>query len=54
LNVDNKINTEIAKKKKAKGNKAHYNNSELIKSELLKKNIKMKIYQTMIRPVVTH
>jgi hypothetical protein len=47
------INIEIAEKI-AKGNKAYYANSKLIKSKLLKKNTKMKIYKTMIRPVVTH
>jgi len=53
LNADNKMNIEIAEKI-AKGNKAYYANSKLIKSKLLKKNTKMKIYKTMIRPVVTY
>ena len=53
LNADNKINIEIAEKI-AKGNKAYCANSELIKSKLLKKYAKMKIYKTMIRPVVTY
>jgi len=52
LNADNKMNIEIAEKV-AKGNKAYYANSKLIKSKLLKKNTKMKIYKTMMRPVVT-
>jgi hypothetical protein len=52
LNADNKMKTEIAEKI-AKGNKAYYANSKLIKSKLLK-NIKMKIYKTMIIPVVTY
>jgi len=47
------MNIEIAERI-AKGNKAYYANSKLIKSKLLKKNTKMKIYQTMIRPVVTY
>jgi hypothetical protein len=47
------MNKEIAEKR-AKGNKAYYANSKLIKSKLLKKNTKMKIYKTMIRPVVTY
>jgi hypothetical protein len=32
----------------------YYVNSKLIKLKLPKKNTKMKIYKTMIRPVVTH
>jgi len=44
LNADNKMNTEIAEKKIAKGNKAYYANTKLIKSKLLKKNTKMKIH----------
>jgi len=40
--------------RRAKGNKAHYADAKLIKSKFLKKNTKMKIYRTMIRPVVTY
>ena len=53
LNADNKINIEIAKRM-AKGNKAYYANAKLIKSKFLKRNTKMKIYKTIIRPVVTY
>ena len=53
LNADNKMNIEIAERI-AKGNKAYYANAKLIKSKFLKKNTKMKIYKTMIRPVVTY
>jgi hypothetical protein len=53
LNADNKINIEIAEIK-AKGNKAYYANAKRIKSKFLKKNTKMKIYKTMIGPVVTY
>jgi len=52
LNADNKMNTEIAERI-AKGNKAYFTNS-IIKSKLIKKNAKMKIYKTMIRPVITY
>jgi hypothetical protein len=47
------MNIEIAERI-AKGNKAYYANSKLIKSKPLKENAKMKIYKTMIRPVVTY
>ena len=53
LNGDNKMNTEIAERI-AKGNKTYYANVKLIKSKFLKKNTKMKIYKTMIKPVVTY
>jgi hypothetical protein len=53
LNADNKKNIEIAERI-AKGNKAYYAKPEIIKSKLLKKNSKMKIYKTMIRPVVIY
>jgi hypothetical protein len=47
------MNIEIAERI-ATGNKAYYENSKLIKLEFLKKNTKMKIYKTMIRPVVRY
>jgi hypothetical protein len=53
LNADNKMNIEIAERI-AKGNKAYYANAKLKKSKFLKKNINIKIYKTMIRPVVTY
>ena len=53
LKADNKMNIEIAERI-AKGNKAYSVNSKLIKSKFLKKNTKMKIYKTMIRPVITY
>jgi hypothetical protein len=46
------MNTEIAERI-AKGNKAHCANAKLIQSKFLKRNTKMKIYKTIIRPVVT-
>ena len=47
------MNIEIAERI-AKGNKAYYANAKLIKSKFLKKNTKMKIYKTLIRPVVMY
>jgi len=51
LNADNKMNIEIAERI-AKGNKAYCADAKLIKLKFLTKNTKMKIYKTMIRPVV--
>jgi len=53
LNANNKINIEIAERI-VKGNKAYYANATLIKSNFLKRNTKMKIYKTIIRPVITY
>ena len=53
MNADNKMNIEIAERI-AKGNKAYYAIVIPIKSKFLKKNTNMKIYKTMIRPVVTY
>jgi hypothetical protein len=53
LNADNKMNTEVAKRT-AKGNKAYCANVKIIKSKCLMKNTKMRLYETMIRPVVTY
>jgi len=47
------MNMEIAERI-AKGNKAYYASAKLIKSKFLKKNTKMKIYKTVIRPVITY
>ena len=53
LNADNKMNIEIAERI-TKGNKKYYAKAKLIISKFLKKHTKMKIYKTMIRPVVTY
>jgi hypothetical protein len=47
------MNIEIGERI-AKGNKSHCANAKLIKLKFLKKNTKMKIYKTMIRPVVMY
>jgi len=51
--ADNKMNIEIVERI-VKCNKAYYANAKLIKSKFLKKNTTMKIYKTMIRPVVMY
>jgi hypothetical protein len=45
------MNTEIAERI-VKGNKAYCANAKLIKSKFLKRSTKMKIYNTITRPVV--
>jgi hypothetical protein len=50
LNADNKMHIEISERI-AKGNTLTQN---LIKSKFLKRNTKMKIYKTIVRPVVTY
>jgi hypothetical protein len=53
LNADNKMNIEFAERI-AKSNKAYCANAKLIRSKVLKRNTKMRIYKTIIRPVVTY
>ena len=53
MNADNKMNIEISERI-VKGNKAYYAIAKLIKSKFLKRNTKMKIYKTIIRPVVKY
>ena len=47
------MNIEIAERI-AKGSKAYYANAKPIKSKFLTKNTKLKIYKTMISPVITY
>ena len=50
-------NNSIQKEKKGKiclGNKAFYANQDLLQSKLLTKKSKLRMYQTLVRPVVTY
>ena len=53
LNNQNKIDEEISRRI-MKGNKAYFANVKLIKSKLISRQTKMKIYKTLIRPVLTY
>jgi hypothetical protein len=46
--------SEEVNKRIMTGNKAYYANSQLLKSALLSTSTKMKLYRTLIRPVVTY
>ena len=52
VNTDNKIEEEI-KESIALGNKAFFANKKIFQSELISKNAKLKLYFSVIRPVVT-
>jgi hypothetical protein len=53
LNNKGTISEEINKRIMT-GNKAYYANSQLLKSTLLARSAKLKLYRTLIRPVVTY
>lgn len=53
LNCKNSMTEEINKRIMA-GNRAYFANIKLLKSTLLSKEMKFKIYKTLIRPVVTY
>jgi len=50
---NNSIEEEI-KGRISLGNKAFYANEDLFKSKLLTKNSKLRMYKTLVRPVVTY
>jgi len=53
VNTDNKIEEEI-KERTALGNKAFFANKNIFQSKLISKNAKLKLYFSVIRPVVTY
>jgi len=53
INVSNSIEEEI-KERIALGTKAYYANLKLFKSRLVTKQSKLKLYRTVIRPIVTY
>ena len=52
VNENNSVEEEI-KERITLGNKAYYTNQDLFKSKLLSKKSKLRMYQTLVRPVVT-
>jgi len=53
VHINNSIEEEI-KGRISLGNKAFYANQDLFKSKLLTKNSKLRMYKTLVRPVVTY
>ena len=53
VNGNNSVEEEI-KRRISLGNKAFYANQDLFKSKLLTKNSKLRMYKTLVRPVVTY
>lgn len=53
VNNCNRTNSEIQRRIMI-GNKVYYTNTKLIKSRILSRKTKLKIYKTLIRPVVTY
>jgi len=53
MNSDNSIEEEV-KNRITLGNKAYYAKQFLFKSRLVSKKLKMKLYWSIIRPIVTY
>jgi len=53
VNTDNKIEEEI-KERNAPGNKAFFANKKVFQSKLISKIAKLKLYFSVVRPLVTH
>jgi hypothetical protein len=53
VNVSNSVEEEI-KERKILGTKAYYANLKFSKSRLVTKQSKLKLYRTVVRPIVTY
>ena len=53
VNTDNSIEEEI-KERIAAGNRAYHVHKKLFASKLISRNVKLHLYNTLIRPTVTH
>ena len=53
MNTDNSIEEEI-KERIAAGNRAFHVHKKLFTSKLLSRNVKLQLYNTLIRPTVTY
>jgi hypothetical protein len=53
INKEGRI-SEYVKDRIQVGNRAHAANNHMLKSKIIKRSVKMQIYKTLIRPVVTY
>ena len=53
VNTGNSIEEEI-KERIVAGNRAHHVHKKLFTSKLISRNIKLRLYNTLIRPIVTY
>ena len=53
VNTDNSIEEEI-KERIAAGNRAYHAHKKLFTSKLITRNVKLQLYNTLIRPTVTY
>jgi len=53
VNIDNTMEEEI-KERIALGNKAYFANKKMFQSKIITKGAKLKLYHTIIRPIVTY
>jgi len=53
VNIDSSIEEEI-KERITAGNKAYHVHKKLFTSKLISRNVKLHLYNTLIRPIVTY